>query len=149
MYSRNYGITEDQKSKITPPPDYSGSAIQSVGVTEKAANQNNEMNSEKEILSKSFTDTEDIPESAPASQNIRFTFPKEEDKPTSLYREESEQTKEEKCEDKKCILKKGSGFLSGLTVEDLILFGIIAALAFGVADNDMLVIALVIAVVIM
>ncbi len=149
MYSRNYGITEDQKSKITPPPDYSGSAIQSVGVTEKAANQNNEMNSEKEILSKSFTDTEDIPESAPASQNIRFTFPKEEDKPTSLYREESEQKKEEKCEDKKCILKKGSGFLSGLTVEDLILFGIIAALAFGVADNDMLVIALVIAVVIM
>ena len=112
MYSRNYGITEDQKSKITPPPDYSGSAIQSVGVTEKAANQNNEMNSEKEILSKSFTDTEDIPESAPASQNIRFTFPKEEDKPTSLYREESEQKKEEKCEDKKCILKKGSGFLS-------------------------------------
>ncbi len=149
MYSRNYGITEDQKSKITPPPDYSGSAIQSVGVTEKAANQNNEMNSEKEILSKSFTDSEDIPESAPASQNIRFTFPKEEDKPTSLYREESEQKKEEKCEDKKCILKKGSGFLSGLTVEDLILFGIIAALAFGVADNDMLVIALVIAVVIM
>lgn len=149
MYSRNYGITEDQKSKITPPPDYSGSAIQSVGVTEKAANQNNEMNSEKEILSKSFTDTEDIPESAPASQNIRFTFPKEEDKPTSLYREEVEQKKEEKCEDKKCILKKGSGFLSGLTVEDLILFGIIAALAFGVADNDMLVIALVIAVVIM
>lgn len=149
MYSRNYGITEDQKSKITPPPDYSGSAIQSVGVTEKAANQNNEMNSEKEILSKSFTDTEDIPESAPASQNIRFTFLKEEDKPTSLYREESEQKKEEKCEDKKCILKKGSGFLSRLTVEDLILFGIIAALAFGVADNDMLVIALVIAVVIM
>lgn len=149
MYSRNYGITEDQKSKITPPPDYSGSAIQSVGVTEKAANQNNEMNSEKEILSKSFTDSEDIPESAPASQNIRFTFPKEEDKPTSLYREEVEQKKEEKCEDKKCILKKGSGFLSGLTVEDLILFGIIAALAFGVADNDMLVIALVIAVVIM
>ena len=94
MYSRNYGITEDQKSKITPPPDYSGSAIQSVGVTEKAANQNNEMNYEKEILST-------------------------------------------------------SGFLSGLTVEDLILFGIIAALAFGVADNDMLVIALVIAVVIM
>ena len=149
MYSRNYGITEDQKSKITPPPDYSGSAIQSVGVTEKAANQNNEMNSEKEILSKSFTDTEDIPESAPASQNIRFTFPKEEDKPTSLYREEVEQKKEEKCEDKKCILKKRSGFLSGPTVEDLILFGIIAALAFGVADNDMLVIALVIAVVIM
>lgn len=149
MYSRNYGITEDQKSKITPPPDYSGSAIQSVGVTEKAANQNNEMNSEKEILSKSFTDTEDNPESAPASQNIRFTFPKEEDKPTSLYREEGEQKKEEKCEYKKCILKKGSGFLSGLTVEDLILFGIIAALAFGVADNDMLVIALVIAVVIM
>lgn len=149
MYSRNYGITEDQKSKITPPPDYSGSAIQSVGVTEKAANQNNEMNSEKEILSKSFTDTEDIPESAPASQNIRFTFPKEEDKPTSLYREEVEQKKEEKCEDKKCILKKSSGFLSGLIVEDLILFGIIAALAFGVADNDMLVIALVIAVVIM
>lgn len=149
MYSRNYGITEDQKSKITPPPDYSGSAIQSVGVTEKAANQNNEMNSEKEILSKSFTDTEDNPESAPASQNIQFTFPKEEDKPTSLYREEGEQKKEEKCEYKKCILKKGSGFLSGLTVEDLILFGIIAALAFGVADNDMLVIALVIAVVIM
>ena len=149
MYSRNYGITEDQKSKITPPPDYSGSAIQSVGVTEKAANQNNEMNSEKEILSKSFTDTEDNPESAPASQNIRFTFPKEEDKPTSLYREEGEQKKEEKCEYKKCILKKASGFLSGLTVEDLILFGIIAALAFGVADNDMLVIALVIAVVIM
>lgn len=149
MYSRNYGITEDQKSKITPPPDYSGSAIQSVGVTEKAANQNNEMNSEKEILSTSFPDSEDIPESAPTSQNIRFTFPKEEDKPTSLYREEGEQKKEEKCEDKKCILKKGSGFLSGLTVEDLILFGIIAALAFGVADNDMLVIALVIAVVIM
>lgn len=149
MYSRNYGITEDQKSKITPPPDYSGSAIQSVGVTEKAANQTNEMNSEKEILSTSFPDSEDIPESAPASQNIRFTFTKEEDKPTSLYREEGEQKKEEKCEDKKCILKKGSGFLSGLTVEDLILFGIIAALAFGVADNDMLVIALVIAVVIM
>ncbi len=149
MYSRNYGITEDQKSKITPPPDYSGSAIQSVGVTEKAANQNNEMNSEKEILSTSFPDSEDIPEIAPASQNIRFTFPKEEDKPTSLYREEVEQKKEEKCEDKKCILKKISGFLSGLTVEDLILFGIIAALAFGVADNDMLVIALVIAVVIM
>lgn len=149
MYSRNYGITEDQKSKITPPPDYSGSAIQSVGVTEKAANQNNEMNYEKEILSTSFPDSEDIPESAPASQNIRFTFPKEEDRPTSLYREEGEQKKEEKCEDKKCILKKGSGFLSGLTVEDLILFGIIAALAFGVADNDMLVIALVIAVVIM
>ncbi len=149
MYSRNYGITEDQKSKITPPPDYSGSAIQSVGITEKAANQNNEMNYEKEILSKSFPNSEDIPESAPASQNIRFTFPKEEDKPTSLYREEGEQKKEEKCEDKKCILKKGSGFLSGLTVEDLILFGIIAALAFGVADNDMLVIALVIAVVIM
>lgn len=149
MYSRNYGITEDQKSKITPPPDYSGSAIQSVGITEKAANQNNEMNYEKEILSKSFPNSEDIPESAPASQNIRFTFPKEEDRPTSLYREEGEQKKEEKCEDKKCILKKGSGFLSGLTVEDLILFGIIAALAFGVADNDMLVIALVIAVVIM
>ena len=149
MYSRNYGITEDQKSKITPPPDYSGSAIQSVGITEKATNQNNEMNCEKEILSKSFPNSEDIPESAPASQNIRFTFPKEEDKPTSLYREEGEQKKEEKCEDKKCILKKGSGFLSGLTVEDLILFGIIAALAFGVADNDMLVIALVIAVVIM
>ena len=104
---------------------------------------------EKEILSTSFPDSEDIPESAPASQNIRFTFPKEEDRPTSLYREEGEQKKEEKCEDKKCILKKGSGFLSGLTVEDLILFGIIAALAFGVADNDMLVIALVIAVVIM
>ena len=149
MYSRNYGITEDQKSKITPPPDYSGSAIQSVSVTEKAANQNNEMNSEKEILSTSFPDSEDIPEIAPASQSIRFTFPKEENKPTSLYREEVEQKKEEKCEDKKCILKKSSGFLSGLTVEDLILFGIIAALAFGVADNDMLVIALVIAVVIM
>ena len=149
MYSRNYGITEDQKSKITPPPDYSGSAIQSVGVTEKAANQNNEMNSEKEILSTSFPDSEDIPESAPASQNIRFTYAKEEDKPTSLYRDVVVNKKEEKCEDKKCILKKGSGFLSGLTVEDLILFGIIAALAFGVADNDMLVIALVIAVVIM
>lgn len=149
MYSRNYGITEDQKSKITPPPDYSGSAIQSVGVTEKTEDLINETDTGKEFFSKSFSNPEDIKENAAFSNNIRAALPKEEDNKASILREEIKREKEERCEDKKSIFKKSDGFLQGLTVEDIILIGIIAALSFGVADKDMLIVALVIATVIM
>ena len=139
MYSRSYG-RGDISAKITPPPAYSGSAIQGVekGEAEKE---------EAHAGSGAF---------APFSQNI--TLPK-----NDAEEENCKVSAQEPCEEKKAGLpcaekceeppKKEKGFLSSflpdLSKEDLILIGIIVALAFDIADRDILLVALVAAAVIM
>jgi len=142
MYSRNYG-RGDISAKITPPPAYSGSAIQ--GNEPRTAEKE-----EAHAQGGAF---------APFSQNI------------SLPKNEEEAEKSEKCEpcekpapvpekhepphEEKCAEspKKEKGFLSSLlpdlSKEDLILIGIVIALAFDLADRDILLVALVAAAVIM
>ncbi|MBQ9745868.1 MAG: hypothetical protein IJW21_03520 [Clostridia bacterium] len=150
MYSRNYG-RGDISAKITPPPAYSGSAIQG-----KDTGGSGEREAPKPAEN-SF---------APFSQSI--PFPKSaggEQKPAPPCEEEEHCEKEQReeehmhehmhghtppCESGK---KEKSSFLSSflpdLSTEDLILIGIIIALAFDLADRDILLVALVVAVVIM
>ena len=133
MYSRNYGRGESS-AKITPPPSYSGSAIQ--------GRENAEQKKEDERASVSAF--------APFSQNISLPKNAEEEKP-------------EKCgvceppppcaEPHPEPPRKEKGFLSSLlpdlSTEDLILIGLVIALAFDLADRDILLVALVAAAVIM
>ena len=138
MYSRNYG-RGDISAKITPPPAYSGSAIQgkSTSVPDKE---------EPKLSQGSF---------APFSQNI--SMPRGEDEEKCEKAEESEapvpppppqgqKPPEPERKEKNSFL---SSFLPDLSTEDLILIGIVIALAFDLADRDILLVALVAAVVIM
>lgn len=148
MYSRSYG-RGDISAKITPPPAYSGSAIQ--GTRESGAEKE-----EAHTGSGAF---------APFSQNITLPKNDEEEEKREVYEQvrckekckEPPHTepcekppREEKCEEPP---KKEKGFLSSLlpdlSKEDLILIGIIIALAFDLADRDILLVALVAAAVIM
>jgi hypothetical protein len=145
MYSRNYGRSESS-AKIMPPPAYSGSAIRG-GEPHAAEN-------EEARTGGAF---------APFSQNI--TLPKseveEEKRPSCETCEppcEKFEPPPKKCEppcEEKCpeTQKKEKGILSSflpdLSKEDLILIGIIIALAFDLADRDILLVALVAAAVIM
>ncbi|MGN1095909.1 MAG: hypothetical protein ACI4QR_05930 [Eubacteriales bacterium] len=141
MYSRNYGFTEDTPSKITPPPDYSGSAIQQGNIVN--APQGKE-SADKDIRA----DKSSLPNDKASGEK----YSKEQVKETFAYKDE--------CNDKplcgcgKCPAEcekkeKPSGIFSGMCAEDMILMGLVAALAFGVADKDILLVALVIATVIM
>ena len=135
MYSRNYG-RGDISAKITPPPSYSGSAIQGkdTGVAQ---------DSEEPKVSKG--------EFAPFSQNIPMPKTTEEESfedhkaPPPPPKEENEVCKQPKKEKGSFL----SSFLPDLSTEDLILIGIVIALAFDLADRDILLVALVVAVVIM
>ena len=137
MYSRNYG-RGDISAQITPPPAYSGSAIQGgTGGTQKKE--------EPKLSSGTF---------APFSQNIPLPKNEEESEKKQeceAHAPSSPQKEEEKpCEPEK--KEKGSflsSFLPDLSTEDLILIGIVIALAFDLADRDILLVALVVAVVIM
>lgn len=137
MYSRNYGFSEDTPSKITPPPDYSGSAIQSG----EPAPQNEQAFAPYPPQNTQFRSEESCEENVV-----------EQRKPSEPPCECSD-----RCErrQKPCEVppKKEKGFLSGILsdmcTEDLILLGIIAALAFDIADKDILLVALVVAAVIM
>ena len=135
MYSRNYG-RGDISAKITPPPAYSGSAIQG-GEAVRAE-----------------TDEKEIHEAhafAPFSQSIPLQKPAEEEKECAAAPCEENTFKAPPA--KKCEESRKSSLLSGIfadiSTEDLILIGIIAALAFDLADRDILLVALVIAVVLM
>ena len=138
MYSRNYG-RGDISAKITPPPAYSGSAIQG---KDAGGSQEKE---EPKISSGTF---------APFSQNI--PMPKStEDEKAEKAEEHEVQKAENHTEKKPCEAPKKekssflSSFLPDLSTEDLILIGIVIALAFDLADRDILLVALVVAVVIM
>ncbi len=129
MYSRSYG-RGDISAKITPPPAYSGSALQGKEPS----------GTEKE---EAHTQTGSF---APFSQNIAL--------PKSEEDEKCEKQEEVPCEEKPAETpKKDKGFLSSilpdLSKEDLILIGIVIALAFDLADKDILLVALVVAAVIM
>jgi len=143
MYSRNYG-RGDISAKITPPPSYSGSAIQG---GDRGGIQPKE---EPKTQTGAF---------APFSQNI--PLPKSEEEEKDEKNEENEESataapppadphKKKVCEE---VKKEKSSFLSSflpdLSAEDLILIGIVIALAFDLADRDILLVALVAAVVIM
>jgi hypothetical protein len=138
MYSRNYG-RGDVQANITPPPAYSGSAIQggcACGAEEEKR--------------------EPAPFSA-FSQSIPLQ------KPQEGAKEPTEACKAEDCADAACATCERpapekatksrpaflSGLLDGIEASDLVLLGIIAALAFDLADKDVLLVALVIAAVLM
>jgi hypothetical protein len=134
MYSRNY-VCGDNSAKITPPPAYSGSAIQGKETGGKEA-----MAEEPQTAHSGF---------GSFSQSIPFPKSTEEHKAP-------EQEKPQGCPTPSCAPapKKEkcsflSGILNGIGAEDLILIGIIAALAFDLADRDILLVALVVAVVLM
>ena len=149
MYSRSYG-RGDISAKITPPPAYSGSAIQ--GKEPPAEKE------ERRAESGAF---------APFSQNIPLPKsegeaekyePCEKREPCEKYEScevrelcgKREPPREEKCAESP---RKEKGLLSSLlpdlSKEDLILIGIVIALAFDLADRDILLVALVAAAVIM
>ncbi len=135
MYSRNYG-RDAVSAKITPPPAYSGSAIQggeaSVG---SAANDTAEAQS-------AF---------APFSQNIPLhkNVEEEAERHAPPPREEAPPPPPPKCKEEGGKGSLLSGIFADFSTEDLILIGIIAALAFDLADRDLLLVALVVAVVLM
>jgi hypothetical protein len=129
MYSRNYA-RGDSSAKITPPPAYSGSAIQG---SEACVQEKEEAHTSAGAF-------------APFSQNI------------ALPKSDGGEAKQEDCGERTaaaCAENTGKerGFLSSLlpdlSAEDLILIGIIIALAFDLADRDILLVALVAAAVIM
>jgi hypothetical protein len=133
MYSRNYG-RGDISAKITPPPAYSGSAIQ--------GKENADMRKDDERASVSAF--------APFSQNISLPKNADAEKPEECGACEAPPP----CEESRAQApKKEKGFLSSLlpdlSTEDLILIGIVIALAFDLADRDILLVALVAAAVIM
>ena len=134
MYSRNYGRGEIP-AKITPPPAYSGSAIQS---------------NESAGVEQAKEETKNQPAQFPNfSQSI--PLPKEECAPEPVCECECREHDEtEVCKTEK---KEKGSFLSDLlpdiATEDLVLIGIVAALAFDLADRDILLVALVVAVVLM
>ncbi|MBQ8404090.1 MAG: hypothetical protein IJX55_06675 [Clostridia bacterium] len=137
MYSRNYG-RGDISAKITPPPAYSGSAIQSgeIGGTDVAAKDAGETQG-------AF---------APFSQSIPLQKPAEEEKERPVCPPPKEEAHRPppasgKPESGKSSLL--SGIFADFSTEDLILIGIIVALAFDLADRDILLVALVVAVVLM
>ena len=131
MYSRSYG-RGDASAKITPPPAYSGSAIQG---GEKAGAEKEEAHTGGGAF-------------AAFSQNI--TLPKSEGEEEKHEMPENPEPREEKCEESRGK-EKGllSSLLPDLSKEDLILIGIVVALAFDLADRDILLVALVAAAVIM
>lgn len=134
MYSRNYG-RGDISAKITPPPSYSGSAIQG---KDTGGVQDNE---EPKVSKGEF---------APFSQNIPLPKTAEEERLDEHEAPPPPKEEKEVCEQPK--KEKGSflsSFLPDLSTEDLILIGIVIALAFDLADRDILLVALVVAVVIM
>lgn len=149
MYSRNYGFSEDTPSKINPPPDYSGSAIQSGEISpfqkNEQAEQNFPQNQSRPAFSPSAeSGSEEKREREQSFANVPPPLP-----PCDCgARCEHAQRP---CESEPPKKDKGilSGFLSDMCTEDLILIGIIAALAFGFADKDILLVALVVAVVLM
>lgn len=144
MYSRNYGFTEDTPSKITPPPDYGGSAIRDENniPTYKTADESSSADIGADVKTFSAPFEEERQKEnyrfKDASENQRF------DVQNSI--ECSCGEKHEKFPEKEKCRKSP---LAGFSAEDIILMGIIAALAFGVADKDILIIALVITVVLM
>ena len=136
MYSRSYSHG-DISAKITPPPAYSGSAIQG----EKKETEEQSDAGEQSAF-------------APFSQNIALAKSREQNLCESsqespcAHKEKntnSEQAPEAACKDKGLI----SSLFHGLSTEDLILIGIIIALAFDLAERDILLVALVVAAVIM
>lgn len=137
MYSRNYG-RGDTSAKITPPPAYSGSAIQGG----KAAGEGGQEGARP--AENAF---------APFSQSIPFPKSGEEQACAPPEEHGCAPPAEEPCREKEGARKeKGSllsSFLPDLSTEDLILIGILIALAFDLADRDILLVALVVAVVIM
>ncbi len=137
MYSRNYG-REAISAKITPPPAYSGSAIQSseIGGTNAAAKDTGEAQG-------AF---------APFSQSIPLPKNAEEEKERPVCPPPKDEAHRppparENGENGKSSLL--SGIFANFSTEDLILIGIIIALAFDLADRDILLVALVVAVVLM
>ena len=146
MYSRNYGFSEDTPSKITPPPDYSGSAIQSSEPAPPPERQNEQTFAPYPSQSAQFRPQEVREE---ADRGSCQNPPHPPSKPCE-YAGRCE-CAQKPCESPPPKKDKGflSGFLSDMCTEDLILLGIIAALAFGIADNDILLVALVVAVVLM
>lgn len=137
MYSRNYG-RGDISAKITPPPAYSGSAIQGgMGGTPPEKE-------ETKLSSGAF---------APFSQNIPLSKNAEEEKNSGCEVFPATTSKEEEKNDCEPPKKEKSSFLSSflpdLSTEDLILIGLVIALAFDLADRDILLVALVAAAVIM
>jgi hypothetical protein len=138
MYSRNYG-RGDISSKIMPPPAYSGSAIQ--GKESPSCAKEEAKNTQSAF--------------APFSQSIPLPKTADDDEAKETHAEceiaeEKEALHKKDCDEAK--KEKGSflsSFLPGLSAEDLILIGIIIALAFDLADRDILLVALVIAAVIM
>ncbi len=145
MYSRNYGFSEDTPSKINPPPDYSGSAIQSGELSPFQKNEQAEQNFPQNSSRPAFSAENSGEEKREQSfANVPPPLPLCDCGARCEHAQrpcESEPPKKEKG-----IL---SGFLSDMCTEDLILIGIIAALAFGFADKDILLVALVVAVVLM
>ncbi len=129
MYSRNYGLSGEAPSKITPPPDYSGSALQGVDIAPLGENT--------EQRCSSFT-SGSIP--LKQSENIASECKPPPPPPPCAERARC-------CEPPKKSLF--SGFLSDMSTEDILLIGIVAALAFGIADKDILLVALVVVAVIM
>lgn len=127
MYSRNYGSLGDAPSKITPPPDYSGSALQGSDIAPLLENT--------EQSCSSFTSG-----SIPLKQSENITNECKMPPPPCAERPRC-------CEPPKKSFF--SGFLSDMSTEDILLIGIVAALAFGIADKDILLVALVVVAVIM
>ena len=148
MYSRSYG-RGDISAKITPPPAYSGSAIAGGegGGTEKEEAHTGSGAfapfSQNITLPKNGEDTEKSEAFAPA-----VCEQKHENAPRAEARESltCEENRGEPPKKEKGFL---SSFLPDLSKEDLILIGIIVALAFDLADRDILLVALVAAAVIM
>ncbi len=135
MYSRNYGFSEDTPSKITPPPDYGGSALQgrnTAPLGEDTEQSYSSFTSQSiPLCQKGDIESECPPPPAPCTDNGRCACA---ERPRC-------------CEQPKKSLF--SGFLSDMSTEDILLIGIVAALAFGVADKDILLVALVVVAVIM
>ncbi len=141
MYSRNYGNLSDTPAKITPPPDYRGSAISD---SAKIAFMPPQAPPEPPIQ----IINEEPP--CPCEEKCEVTPPPKEEcrqgcaececgKECAVPAQKSEKTR-------RSILP---AFLSNLSTEDLILIGIIIALSLGLADKDLLLVALVMCVVLM
>ena len=135
MYSRSYSHG-DISAKITPPPAYSGSAIQG---------------EKKENEEKSDAGAQGA--FAPFSQNIALAKSAEQDLCEASHESRCthKENNPEQAPESAACKEKGliSSLFHGLSTEDLILIGIIIALAFDLADRDILLVALVVAAVIM
>ncbi len=139
MYSRNYG-RDAISAKITPPPAYSGSAIQ--GGETSGGNTASNDTVEAQSAFAPFSQNIPLPKNAEEEKECRACPPPKE--------EEAKPPSPPACSGaesgKNSLL---SGIFANFSTEDLILIGIIIALAFDLADRDILLVALVVAVVLM